>query len=292
MRVSYDGKPCGPRFIHRGRLCHCNAFHTQPEAQAYYDLIVAYYKNLNLGYREGYIDPAMAENLDGPDGLYNGVACEMLPGAPPRPVEGAWASAIQYAGGGMKMKNTHGQEVSWQCEKPAAIWKDGIYYEILRGPYSPDSPCLVEGGVIDYVVGELQIIITAAPRSVFGPLNIWINGIEVNITSLTSHSLGHRPRFGVHFDIGLDLDVRYPESAVMCAGENTLEVAFHTYDMDKMKRLWIEYWLEQGKRPDTDTVPFGFINDMLTEDPELLKLHRTYLPIVVGDNLGLDGCEE
>ena len=169
--------------------------------------------------------------------------------------------------------------------------RDDLEYEIFRNEVG-DYPCLVEGGVINYVVESLEVRIIAAPRSVIGPLDIWINGIDVEIISKTSSWLGNRPVFGVAFDIGLDLDVRYPENAVMCAGENTLELAFRTYDIDNMQQLWIEHWREQGKRPDGDQPPVGFINDMLVENPELLELHRAYLPIVIGSNLGLGECEE
>ena len=77
----------------------------------------------------------------------------------------------------------------------------------------------------------------------------------------------------------------------MCAGVNILEVAFLTYDMDNMQRLWIEYWREQGKRPDVDVPPYGFINDMLVENPDLESLNRGYFPIVVSESLGLPPCD-
>ena len=279
-----DGKDCGPARVPR-IACRCHDFGTWQDAQAFYDGVIIWTDSFGAT-----MDNDTVAWLDGADGMYNQVVCEMFPGAPSRPVKGSWASVIKYGG----MRNVYGQGVFGECDKPARMERDGIYYELLQyKTYTDDDqdyPCLVEGGVIDYVVDSFTLHITAAPRSAFGPLQIWINGVEVNIISRTSRWLGNRPIFGVDFDIGLDLDVRYPDSAVMCAGENTLEIAFHAYDMDNMRLLWIEYWREQGKRPRSDITPFGFINDMLTENPELLKLHRAYLPIVVGDNLGLNEC--
>jgi len=143
----------------------------------------------------------------------------------------------------------------------------------------------------DGFYGEFYIQVVAEPRSIIGKLQVWLNGIEVQIISRTSEWLGHRPRFGVHFDAGLDYDVKYPDIANACAGLNILEVSYHSYDEIEMERLWVQYQRSQG-RVTRGVVPYGFISDILVENPSMLQLHQDYLPIVFSSDFGLLPCSE